>query len=106
MSRVFALLLSLNEPRARDISEYIREIEIRRCIENRTKMGSIHYPLIRVRDELFCRTLPNLAGVTNVSVSCPITGSPSIYEVLAVLRKTMARRVRERRENRERKRRM
>lgn len=69
-------------------------------------MGSIYHPYPRVRDELLYRTLPNLAGVTNASVSHSITGSPSIYEVLAVFRRAMARQVRERRKNRKRKRRM
>lgn len=50
----------------------------------------------RVGDEPLYRTLPNLADVTNASVTRPITGSPSIYEVLAVLRRAMARQVRER----------
>lgn len=58
------------------------------------------------RDEPFYRTLPNLADVTNASVTRPITGSPSIYEVLAVFRRAMARQVREGRKSRKRKRRM
>lgn len=110
MSRI-SLVFSLNELKARvylvdGIYPNTSEIEIRRCTKNRTKMGSIYHPYPRVRDELLCRTLPNLAGVTNASVTHPITGSPSIYEVLAVFRRAMARQVRERRKNRKRKRRM
>jgi len=41
------------------------------------------------------RTIQPLADVTNASVTRPITGSPSIYEVLAVLRRAMGRQARE-----------
>lgn len=76
------------------ISECIGDREIRPCTENRTKMGNIYRALT---DGLSCRTLSNLspASVTNASVTRPITGSPSIYEVLAVLRRAMGRQARE-----------
>jgi len=87
---------------ARRISERIEDREIRRCTENRTKMGNI-YPRLRALQTDYPNAIQPLADVTNASVTHPITGSPSIYEVLALLGRAMGRQARARGARRNRK---